>query len=158
MPVFLSSVLSLSRRAVTGVALAAILSSAAFLVAGGAVAGESTGWPSRATLQLADDTLFPLGKPPALTEATGPVTGNPQLWLENDTPSILETDRMSTGAILSARQLASISAFSLPGLPGRIMPAERHIVIGLMLLAAAGMAGFSFGLWRWQVRGLAVDA
>jgi hypothetical protein len=158
MPVSYSSVLSLPRRAATGMALATILSATALMSAGSAAAGESAGWPKGPTLETADDTLFPLGKPPALIEATGSVTGNPRLWLESDTLSLMDTDRMSTGAILSVRQLASMSAFSLPGMPGRVMPAERHIVIGLMLLAAAGMAGFSFGLWRWQVRGLAVDA
>ncbi len=146
--------LSLPRRAVYGLAIAATL-----VFAGGAVAGETgdTSWQTELSIDQAgeqtDDALFPLGKPPALIEATGSTVNSPMLWLDDAT--MTEPDRISTGAILSARQLASISAFSLPG---RIMPAERHIAIGLMLLAGAAMAAVSFGLWRWQVRGLSWEA
>ena len=138
------------RRAVFGLAIVAMLA-----FAGGAVAGESgeLQWRTEMAIEQADDALFPLGKPPALIEATGSAVNSPMLWLDGAT--LAEPDRMSTGAILSARQLASISAFSLPG---RIMPAERHIAIGLMLLAGAAMAAVSFGLWRWQVRGLSCEA
>ncbi|NHT76437.1 hypothetical protein G8E10_11865 [Rhizobiaceae bacterium CRRU44] len=150
MSVSVPPALSLPRRAVFGLAIATTLA-----FAGGAAAGESSEmrWQTELAIEQADDALFPLGKPPALIEATGSTVNNPMLWLDNAT--LTEPDRMSTGAILSARQLASISAFSLPG---RIMPAERHIAIGLMLLAGAAMAAVSFGLWRWQVRGLAWEA
>lgn len=139
-----------ARRAVFGLATAATLA-----FAGGAVAGENgeMQWRTEMAIEQADDALFPLGKPPALIEATGSAVSSPMLW--RDGATLTEPDRMSTGAILSARQLASISAFSLPG---RIMPAERHIAIGLMLLAGAAMAAVSFGLWRWQVRGLSWEA
>jgi hypothetical protein len=153
MPV--SSPLARLRRMALGLAATAALTLTAGLASAGmASAGErDAGWLETFPMQQVEESLFPLGKPPALIEATGDVAEMPALWL--DDAARAETDRMSTGAILSVRQLASMSAFSFPG---PIMPAERHIAIGLMLLAGASMAAVSFGLWRWQVRGLAAGA
>ncbi|KQS76872.1 hypothetical protein ASG25_15770 [Rhizobium sp. Leaf384] len=154
--------LSFLRRAGFGLTIAAILVSAGSAMAGSATARGAvemsgpTGVSLEQTglaLEQTDDALFPLGKPPALIEATGSAANSPMLWLDN--APLGAPDQMSTGAILSARQLASLGAFALPG---RILPAERHIAIGLMLLAGAAMATVSFGLWRWQVRGLSWEA
>ena len=38
------------------------------------------------------------------------------------------------------------------------MLADRHIFFGLTLLGIAGMAATTFSLWRWQVRGLIMEA
>lgn len=140
--------LALLRRASLGLAVATTLA-----FAGSAAAGESGDAQWQNGIEIEEGALFPLGKPPALIEATGSAANTPVLWLDN--APLGEPDRISTGAILSARQFASIGAFALPG---RIMPAERHIAIGLMLLAGAAMAAVSFGLWRWQVRGLSWEA
>ena len=157
MPVSAPPALSFLRRAAFGLTIAATLASAGTAMAGLWTETQAqTGFAfeqAELASEQADDALFPLGKPPALIEATGPEANSPMLWLDN--APLGEPDQMSTGAILSARQLASISAFALPG---RIMPAERHIAIGLMLLAGAAMAAVSFGLWRWQARGLSWDA
>lgn len=43
-------------------------------------------------------------------------------------------------------------------LPQTATLADRHILIGLMLLAFALMAAATFSLWRWQLRGLVSEA
>ena len=53
-------------------------------------------------------------------------------------------------------------AMAVAGLPLRFIEAatvaDRHIVIGLTLLAFSLMAATTFSLWRWQMRGLAAEA
>lgn len=36
--------------------------------------------------------------------------------------------------------------------------ADRYILTGMLLLVVAFMASFTFGLWRWQLNGLATEA
>jgi len=43
-------------------------------------------------------------------------------------------------------------------LPQAATRADRYILIGLTLLAIAMMAASTFGLWRWQIRGLMLEA
>ena len=40
-------------------------------------------------------------------------------------------------------------------LPQTATLADRHILIGLLLIAIAAMASIAFGIWRWQMQGLA---
>ena len=96
--------------------------------------------PPVAAPVTAEQRLFPLGTPKAMTEA-----------LADDGTTVgdrFAADRMVTGAI---------------GTPSRFwdtgrMPADRHILFGAMLLAVAMMASTAFGLWRWQLRGWTAEA
>ncbi|MFP5076696.1 hypothetical protein ACLE20_05265 [Rhizobium sp. YIM 134829] len=97
-----------------------------------------------------DETVFPIGMPPAMIEATD--TGQPQARLWRDDASTLAPDAISTGAISTSAIMATPPLFRLPVSP-LSLAADRHILVGLMLLAVAAMASVSFGLWRWQVRG-----
>lgn len=52
------------------------------------------------------------------------------------------------------------AATSLPTLvsPQTATLADTHILMGLALLAVSLMAGSTFGLWRWQIRGFVLEA
>ncbi|MDQ0321199.1 hypothetical protein QO002_003337 [Pararhizobium capsulatum DSM 1112] len=55
----------------------------------------------------------------------------------------------------TARAASMIAQAAKPvALPQTTTLADRHILIGLMLIAIAAMAAIAFGLWRWQMQGL----
>ncbi|MFB2550664.1 hypothetical protein [Ensifer soli] len=72
----------------------------------------------------------------------------PDLWRDHF------IDTMVTGSIAPqmTRWLVPVSNWQSGA--AAFNDAERHIYAGLMLIAIALMASMSFGLWRWQVRGL----
>lgn len=56
----------------------------------------------------------------------------------------------------TARAASMIAEAAKPvALPQTATLADRHILIGLLLIAIAAMASIAFGLWRWQMQGLA---
>ena len=97
-----------------------------------------------------DETVFPIGAPPAMIEATEGGKPGARLW--RDDALALLPDAISTGAISTSAIMATPPLFRFATSP-LALAADRHILVGLMLLAVAAMASVSFGLWRWQVRG-----
>ncbi|MBW9062675.1 marine proteobacterial sortase target protein [Rhizobium herbae] len=71
--------------------------------------------------------------------------------------AMLVADRMATAPTARAAGLIA-QAGNQVHLPQTATLADRYILIGLMLLAVAVMATSTFGLWRWQMRGLNLEA
>ncbi|HTO34217.1 MAG TPA: marine proteobacterial sortase target protein [Pararhizobium sp.] len=71
--------------------------------------------------------------------------------------AILVADRMAAAPTARAASLIA-DAGTQVDLPQTATLADRYILIGLMLLAFAVMAATTFSLWRWQLRGLIMEA
>ncbi|CAN7439469.1 marine proteobacterial sortase target protein [Pararhizobium sp. LjRoot255] len=71
--------------------------------------------------------------------------------------AMLVADRMAAAPTARAASLIA-EAGNQVNLPQTATLADRYILIGLMLLAIAVMAASTFGLWRWQMRGLILEA
>jgi len=71
--------------------------------------------------------------------------------------AMLVADRMAAAPTARAASLIA-QAGNQVNLPQTATLADRYILIGLMLLAVAVMATSTFGLWRWQMRGLILEA
>jgi Ca-activated chloride channel family protein len=71
--------------------------------------------------------------------------------------AMLVADRMAAAPTARAASLIA-QAGNQVNLPQTATLADRYILIGLMLLAVAVMAASTFGLWRWQMRGLILEA
>ncbi|WP_438752755.1 marine proteobacterial sortase target protein [Pararhizobium sp. O133] len=69
----------------------------------------------------------------------------------------LVADRMAAAPTARAASLIA-DAGTQVNLPQTATLADRYILIGLMLLAFAVMAATTFSLWRWQLRGLIMEA
>lgn len=66
------------------------------------------------------------------------------------------TSNMDASALHTASLITPAGhGFELPQAATR---ADRYILIGLTLLSIAVMAASTFGLWRWQIRGLMQEA
>jgi len=74
-----------------------------------------------------------------------------------DEQAMLVADRMAAAPTARAAGLIA-QAGNQVNLPQTATLADRYILIGLMLLAVAVMATSTFGLWRWQMRGLILEA
>jgi Ca-activated chloride channel family protein len=70
---------------------------------------------------------------------------------------MLVADRMAAAPTARAASMIA-DAGKQVDLPQTATLADRHILIGLMLLAFALMAATTFSLWRWQLRGLVAEA
>ncbi|OBZ93356.1 membrane protein [Pararhizobium polonicum] len=134
---------------------------------------------SRVTSLVAVDVTpsRPAGEPVASTDLPlnlpagwdfGKVLGErtPQALPEGQRKASLETgeeqamliaDRMAAAPTARAAGLIA-QAGSQVNLPQTATLADRHILIGLMLIAIALMAATTFSLWRWQLRGLILEA
>ncbi len=88
-----------------------------------------------------DETVFPIGAPPAMIEATEGGKPGARLW-RDDAPALLP-DAISTGAISTSAIMATPPLFRFATSP-LALAADRHILVGLMLLAVAAMASVSF--------------
>lgn len=76
---------------------------------------------------------------------------------QSEEQAMLVADRMAAAPTARAASLIA-DAGSQVDLPQTATLADRHILIGLMLLAFALMAATTFSLWRWQLRGLVLEA
>ncbi len=76
---------------------------------------------------------------------------------QSEEQAMLVADRMAAAPTAHAASLIA-DAGSQVDLPQTATLADRHILIGLMLLAFALMAATTFSLWRWQLRGLILEA
>ncbi len=76
---------------------------------------------------------------------------------QSEEQAMLVADRMAAAPTARAASLIA-DAGSQVNLPQTATLADRHILIGLMLLAFALMAATTFSLWRWQLRGLVLEA
>ncbi|MEK1930638.1 MAG: marine proteobacterial sortase target protein [Pararhizobium sp.] len=76
---------------------------------------------------------------------------------QSEERAILVADRMAAAPTARAASLIA-EAGNQVNLPQTATPADRYILIGLMLLAIAVMAASTFGLWRWQMGGLIQEA
>ena len=113
--------------------------------------------PALAALAL---SLLPLLGATGRAGAEAPLGASAQfLQAESKTGSGLQPSAEMTSAMpimnVASRTADSRSRFDLPQ---AATPADRHILIGLTLLAAALMAATTFGLWRWQLYGLTIEA
>ncbi len=71
--------------------------------------------------------------------------------------AMLVADRMAAAPTARAASLIA-DAGTQVDLPQTATQADRYIQVGLMLLAFAVMAATTFSLWRWQLRGLVMEA
>ena len=76
---------------------------------------------------------------------------------QSEERAMLVADRMAAAPTARAASLIA-EAGNQVSLPQTATLADRYILIGLMLLAIAVMAASTFGLWRWQMRGLILEA
>ncbi|MBP1861044.1 marine proteobacterial sortase target protein [Rhizobium herbae] len=76
---------------------------------------------------------------------------------QSEEQAMLVADRMAAAPTARAAGLIA-DAGTQVDLPQTATLADRHILIGLMLLAFALMAATTFSLWRWQLRGLVLEA
>jgi Ca-activated chloride channel family protein len=76
---------------------------------------------------------------------------------QTEEQAIMVADRMAAAPTARAASLIA-DAGTQVDLPQTATLADRHILIGLMLLAFALMAATTFSLWRWQLRGLIMEA
>ncbi len=76
---------------------------------------------------------------------------------QSEEQAIVVADRMAAAPTARAASLIA-EAGNQVNLPQTATLADRYILIGLMLLAIAVMAASTFGLWRWQMRGLILEA
>ncbi|MCV9961272.1 marine proteobacterial sortase target protein [Pararhizobium sp. BT-229] len=76
---------------------------------------------------------------------------------ESDEQATLIADRMAAAPTARAASLIA-EAGKQVDLPQTATLADRYILIGLMLLAFSAMAITTFSLWRWQMRGLILEA
>lgn len=76
---------------------------------------------------------------------------------QSEQQAMLVADRMAAAPTARAASMIA-DAGKQVDLPQTATLADRHILIGLMLLAFALMAATTFSLWRWQLRGLVSEA
>jgi Ca-activated chloride channel family protein len=76
---------------------------------------------------------------------------------QGEQQAMLVADRMAAAPTARAASMIA-DAGKQVDLPQTATLADRHILIGLMLLAFALMAATTFSLWRWQLRGLVAEA
>ncbi|OLP59370.1 hypothetical protein BJF93_11615 [Xaviernesmea oryzae] len=97
------------------------------------------------------EKLFPIGAPEALADALSDDGQSAAAALVgvSSAGDRFAADRMITGSIAPASTRAWAAGH---------VPADRHILLGTMLLAVAMMASTAFGLWRWQLRGWSREA
>ncbi|KQY34748.1 marine proteobacterial sortase target protein [Rhizobium sp. Root483D2] len=75
---------------------------------------------------------------------------------QSEQQAMLVADRMAAAPTARAASMIA-DAGKQVNLPQTATLADRHILIGLMLLAFAVMAATTFSLWRWQLRGLVLE-
>ncbi|MCW0000005.1 marine proteobacterial sortase target protein [Pararhizobium sp. YC-54] len=76
---------------------------------------------------------------------------------QSEQQAMLVADSMAAAPTARAASMIA-DAGKQVDLPQTATLADRHILIGLMLLAFAVMAATTFSLWRWQLRGLVSEA
>ncbi|WP_426122382.1 marine proteobacterial sortase target protein [Pararhizobium sp. PWRC1-1] len=76
---------------------------------------------------------------------------------QGEQQAMMVADRMAAAPTARAASMIA-DAGKQVDLPQTATLADRHILIGLMLLAFALMAATTFSLWRWQLRGLVSEA
>ncbi|WP_434064258.1 marine proteobacterial sortase target protein [Pararhizobium gei] len=72
--------------------------------------------------------------------------------------AILVADQIAAAPTARAANLIAQQGGSQVDLPQTATLADRYILIGMALLTMAIMAAATFGLWRWQMRGLYQEA
>ncbi len=76
---------------------------------------------------------------------------------QTEEQAMLVADRMAAAPTARAASLIA-DAGTQVDLPQTATLADRYIQVGLMLLAFAVMAAMTFSLWRWQLRGIIMEA